>query len=1113
MYKLDNGALVLSPSDLVGHAACAHRTVLDRQLADGLISKPQRDDPMLDLLVNRGVRHEDAVLAAFKIEGRSVAEIPDDGVSLEERARLTEEALRAGPDVIYQATFFDGRWRGHADCLLKRADRPSPSQPWSYDVADTKLGSKPKPAALLQMAMYGEQLERVIGLGPELLIVITGDGVWHTTPAADVASYARAQRDALEAALAAPPATTYPEPVAACDICRWQPDCERRRRDDDHLSLVAGMRRDHTRKLVDLGYPTVKKLANGPLDPPGELAPVVYERLRHQAELQVRARETGVHCHEVLPPEAGRGFALLPPPSPGDLFLDLEGHPFEKLEYLWGLSDVKGDFTARWAHDDAAEKAAFEAVVDWIIATLDLHPDMHVYHYASYEQSALKRLMGKHATREAEVDRLLRGGVLVDLYKVVQGGVRVSRESYSIKQLEVFYEFVRTADVGNGALSVVVYEEWLGSRDQALLDDIERYNEEDVASTLALRDWLETLRLEAEALAEVDRPDERDTEPNERVREENALVARLVAALDAAEARAPDDEQRSALHLLSGLVDYFRREAKPDWWAFYARQEMSGEDLVDETSSIGLTTGPIDVGAIKSSTVWRYEFPSQETKVGIGDPVVAAASTETIGEVVGIDAEAGWVDVRRASRRDPVVCDGLLPGPPFNDTQLRQALYRFVNGVLASGVDGSGDYRAARDLLRRGPPRVLPADAPVGETDSGRAIRLGASLDDGCLPVQGPPGSGKTWTGARLALDLIEQGKRVGVTAFSHRAIGNILRAIAEAAQERGVELRIVQKCNEDDDCDVPGVVPARSPHDVAELAEDADVVAGTAWLWAREELRDLVDTILIDEAGQMSLAYSLVVATAARNLVLLGDPQQLAQPAKGVHPDGAAVSGLEHVLAGRAVIPERLGVFLAATHRLAPAVCDFVSESFYDGQLKVAGGCQLQRVLGDDDLAGAGVRWLPVVHEGRRSSAVEEADVVAEVVRSVLGRPWVDRSGVERPIGVRDVLVLAPYNVQVGLIRARVPEGVRVGTVDKLQGQEAAVVVYSTTTSTADDIPRGLDFLYSPNRFNVAVSRARALCVLVGSPELLHARCRTIDQVRLVNTMCRYVEYASDAG
>jgi uncharacterized protein len=288
--------------------------------------------------------------------------------------------------------------------------------------------------------------------------------------------------------------------------------------------------------------------------------------------------------------------------------------------------------------------------------------------------------------------------------------------------------------------------------------------------------------------------------------------------------------------------------------------------------------------------------------------------------------------------------------------------------------------------------------------------------------------------------------------------------------------------------------------------------VGGTAFLFARPDMEAVLDHLVVDEAGQMSLANALAVAGSAHNLVLVGDPQQLPQPVQGTHPPGVGVSALEHFLGDEETMPDHLGVFLDRTWRMHPALCSFVSELSYEERLKpVAGeGLERQAVAEGPLVAGSGVRWVPVDHAGDRQSSADEAGAVGRLVDALVGRPYTDRHGRVRPLTGQDLLVVAPYNAQVHEIAAVVTSEVRVGTVDRFQGQEAPVVIVSLTASSAADIPRGMEFLYSHNRLNVAVSRARALAVVVGSPELLAAPCHTVEQMKLVNGLCRFVEYAS---
>jgi uncharacterized protein len=296
----------------------------------------------------------------------------------------------------------------------------------------------------------------------------------------------------------------------------------------------------------------------------------------------------------------------------------------------------------------------------------------------------------------------------------------------------------------------------------------------------------------------------------------------------------------------------------------------------------------------------------------------------------------------------------------------------------------------------------------------------------------------------------------------------------------------------------------------VVDLADGVDIVAGTAWMFAREEFDQRLDFLIVDEAGQLSLANAVSIGGAARNLVLVGDPLQLAQPSKGTHPAGAGASALDHVLGTAETLPEDIGVFLDLTHRLHPKICAFISEVVYEDRLRPAPGLERQRISGEDELGGSGLRWRPVHHGGNRTASSEEAGEVASCVAQLLGRTFTGRDGEERTVGLEDILVVAPYNAQVRLLKEKLPDCAVVGTVDRFQGRQAPIVICSMTTSNIDQIPRGMEFLLSRNRLNVAVSRAQALTIVIASPELLGVRCRSVKQLRLANGLCRFVEMAS---
>ncbi|HEX7536395.1 MAG TPA: TM0106 family RecB-like putative nuclease [Dermatophilaceae bacterium] len=1121
------GHLVLSPTDLTKHLACPHVTTLDlAALDDPGRGGAKTADDALNLVFSKGMDHERAYLERLGQAGLGIVEIPTryDVAGRVEAEQQTLAAMRTGADVIYQATFYDGQWGGQADFLL-RTDRPGGLGDWSYDIADTKLARRLKVPALLQMATYAERLAELQGVPPQFLTVVTGDGVERPWRLADVASYARRARGRLRTAVEGRPATEA-VPVGHCSQCRWKTTCGDRWESADDLSLVAGMRKGHRQALLEAGISTVADLGSAsPGDLPRDIGRSSRERLAQQARLQIVERTTGAPAYELLAPEPGRGpsgLLALPTPSPGDVYLDFEGDPFAHdgagREYLAGLWDRHGTFTSWWAHSFEREQTLTEQLLDDLTGRLRADPEMHVYHYAAYEQSALKRLTGRHGTRETELDALLRGERFVDLYAVVRGGIRISKPSYSIKKLEDFYwgqtrTAASEAEVADAMTSVVEYERFLVDGDQTILDSIERYNREDVRSTHDLHEWLEDRRAELETVHGV--------QPRPGVKDGAATDD--ASAAEQAEAALADRLRDSEQALLAGLVGWHRRENRPRWWEFFRVGDLDDEMLVEDGSTIGGLSAPVRVGEVKASFLWRYDFEPQDCKLSVGKSAIDVNDPHSaLGEVVELDPVAGHIVLKRGKRVEPAHPRGFGPSGPINVTVLQSSIARVGAQVLA------GESPLGRALLERRVPLQLvrsPAvQSPVasspegqlplglsepqvnaGESPSALVIRVGRSLSGEVLAVQGPPGSGKTYTGAALIRALLDDGLRVGVTALSHKVINNLLTAVDRPA---------LQKWEEQDDDGRSGQVTIVGANDVVAGALSggtANLVGGTAWLWAREDMQDLVDVLVVDEAGQFSLANAVAVSSAARSMVLLGDPQQLTQPTQAVHPDGAGISALDHLLDGHDTIPADRGIFLDKTYRMHPAITSFVSQTSYDGRLGSVEGLGLQRVEAGGVLSGSGLRWLPVTHEGNTSASDEEAAVVAALVDDVCGGTWVDRRGAERRLTLGDVLIVAPYNRHVARLVDRLPAGARVGTVDKFQGQQAPVVIYSTASSSAQDAPRGVDFLYDLHRLNVAVSRARALTVIVASPQLLDAEVHTPEQLRAVNALCHYVEEAAE--
>jgi predicted RecB family nuclease len=1121
VLKSSDGVLVLSATDLTNHLGCLHLTQQRRAIALGLRAKPAvMADAHADLVRERGIAYEAEVLE------RLAAAVGGDYVNLSAHetwtadglvrgAVDTEAAMRSGVALIYQATFFDGRWQGRTD-FLRRVEAPSDLGPYSYVVIDTKLARDVKPYVVHQLCLYNRLLGEKQGLEPDDAFVILGNGDEVRVELHRYRALHRHTARLLERAVDRAPIELYPEPTAHCGICSLDRECDARRRADDHLSLVAGARRDYRAKLVREQIDTVALVAAAA--PEREIAELSHQRfevLRHQAALQVESRTTHLPTRRQLRPERQRGYALLPMPSPGDIFFDLEGDPYVGtdggIEYLWGWTNADGSYHCRWAHDEHEERAALCEFIGVVQATRAAYPGMHVFHYAAHEKSKLRSLAQKYGVLERAVDEWLRTDVLVDLFAVVRQGLQVGEEGYSLKQLERHHAFQRKERaVREGGGSIIAYESWLKTRDPSLLESIRAYNEEDCESTASLYRWLlGAMRPEAAAEYGVDFDELAKPAADEKyagptwLPDVLALIARLHEGLP--ELAEDDDDEQSLRRLLGELVLYHYRESKPQYWTWFDLKAKTPIELVLDREAIGLIELDRSVAPIahKSSLDWTYRIPLQETKLSSGTVMDPATDDNHILVRVGED----HVVLRRGRHAEPPQPTALIARQPPDGKPMREALCNVAECVL----DRSDRFHTALALLRRESPRLRSGELGP-EVEQLVSATLG--LDRSVLPVQGPPGTGKTYRGARMIVAALQAGQRVAVCAFSHGAIQNLLHAIEECAHEAGFAFRGVYKPKDDDPYASPHELIGVTTDNAETLDESFQLVAGTSWLLSLPGHRERFGTVFIDEAGQFSLASAVAVAPCAECAVLLGDPQQLPQVNQASHPYGAGASVLEHLLGGHDTVQEGCGVLLDESWRMHPSVTAFVSEGSYDGKLRSRDACSLRRVDSAGAISGAGLRCLGVDHAERVQDSPEEADAIAAACRDLLADGTVtDEKGATRRLLPRDIMVVAPYNMAVARIRRAVPEGVRVGTVDMFQGREAAVVFFAMTCSTGEDVPRGLDFLFSRNRFNVAISRAQCIAVLVHSPRLLDADCQSLSQMALVDGVCRFVEMSSPAA
>lgn len=1177
MILLD-GRVVLSASDLRTAAACEFALVAALD-----VLRKRRDpvedpaDAMLDRVSALGDQHEQAHLLRLRdAHGGGVRTMPvPPGRSAESLQRAMADTLAALADpsveVLAQATLFDGRFVGRADFLERT--------PAGWLVSDTKLARHANVAALLQIGAYAALLEDAgVRVAPTARLVL-GDGETRDDPLAEILPVYRARRERLEAVVAdheagGERARWGDERWLACGRCAT---CQAEAEASRDLLLVAGMRGPTRRRLLDAGIRTVEDLAasSGPV---AEVRPRMLERLRAQARLQL-AQDTdpeGRVSYELVDTEALR---RMPPPDPGDVFFDFEGDPLwhERgsadwgLEYLFGMVEVDTGtprFGAFWAHDRAEEKQALVDFVEHVTQRRRRFPGLHIYHYAPYETSALLRLSARHGVCENEIDQLLRDGVFVDLYAVVRAAVRVSQRSYSIKKLEPLYMEAREEDVQGGAESIVAYHEY----EQALVDgrfdeakqrlvDIADYNEKDCESTFLLREWLLARRREVWGDAPSPAPDEVVESPvSDRRRAALDLEAAVRAHVDGVVAADRSPEQQGVA-LVGSAVLFHAREDKPKWQEHYERLHLpisewrsaDGVFVVDAVEVVddwhlpprarkarrrlrlhGEPTRnlPLQPGA-KVSAV--YAVPTPEGIVaGVHDAHGASGSGMTVLTAQDSPTTAGWVrQVLEVEETQPgpspheVGPVALVPNDTVRTDSIDDAIAEIAEQVRRTG---RLPVSAGTDLLVRRPPRLragAPLPSPGGPGgDIGAVTSALLAMDDSYVAVQGPPGTGKTYVGAHVIADLVAQGWSVGVTAQSHAAVENVLTTLVTSA---GVAADQVGKAGARA-ADPPWTALAKAD-DVAGFAAAhraagrGYVVGGTAWDLTNTKRvgRGELDLVVIDEAGQFSLAKALAVSVAARRLLLLGDPQQLPGVTTGVHAEPVDTAALVWLAGDAAVLPSELGYFLSTTWRMHPALTACVSDLSYEGRLT-----SNVDVTGRRTLEGIepGLHVRLVDHRDNSTHSDEEAEEVVRLVRDLLGREWSDPSATvdDAPVGPRpltdgDIVVITPYNAQVGRIRQALLDagltGVaeRVGTVDRFQGQEAVVAIVSMAASSHTDVSRGMGFLLDRHRLNVAVSRGKHAAFLVRSSVLTDFSPGSPDELVALGAFLRLCDSAVSVG
>ena len=1146
---------------------------LDAQgLFDGKRPEPT---PLDNQLFTDGLRHEKELVLNLKKQGFRIAEL--NGKQIESDYLGTKKAMAEGFDFIWQASLQNEEMRGCAD-LLRKIEGSSPFGNWSYIPIECKLSSSIKTTFLVQACAYCELLTPILGELPSRFELYLGGGKFEQFATEKFWAWYQLLRTRYRNFRQGFNPVAIPENVPG-DHGRWSEFLDEKLKESRDLMLVANIRQTQRLKLKKAGIQTIDELANSSDDIHiSGLSRESFHQLLDQAKLQTKSKKEDGKPHYILRKIVeGKGLTILPKENEGDIWFDLEGvqDPVhgDQLEYLIGAAyrDVNSfeepyAYKDWWAHSRKEEKKMFENWVEWVQVRRRQYENLKIYHYGNYEKSAIRRLSQQYSTKEEIVDEWLRSELLVDLLPVVTGAIVLGEDSYSIKKVEKLYMDSREADVATACDSVVAYRKWEASNEPSIpgvapdgspqLNAIKKYNRDDCISTVLLHNWLLERRNEQGLPDEplgilVENKESKKANPLEILRDE--LIEELPEDLKLFPKKGVIEKNSTiddlgcrgmswgVQRILAHLLPFHHREAKVSWWSYFDRKKkaaLNPDELQEDNEAIEGAIWKSKYSKESKRTGADYHTfkfdPSQDLKLyrGTGEAArltLEIASTGLKLDVDKLDVERGEVTLKypwskKNKRRKEGLSEGLpdssctllnLPADiakPLRDRLEEQAqrwVYKeeplpkaFQQLLERQSVDG---LSVLNELVKDSPKQlpILLADFLVDHSSK-------------TIALQGPPGTGKSTVTAKLIAELLKRDKRIAISSNSNPAINNLLVKTRAICDQYDLDEQIVKCTSQKEDSQLSNYgIPLIPP---AVIANEMTVVGGTTWSFSREEMSDQFDVLVIDEAGQMSMANLLVMARCAKSILLVGDQQQLSQPTKASHPGESGDSCLEYLIKGANVVPKDKGIFLSRSWRMEPSITKMVSQLFYDKQLKANPQNKLNVIewnhpclkTSGEIFPNAGLVFDAVNHQGRSVRCDEEINKIEKIVDALLGGTYrySQTEGVKSGvITAKDILVTAPYNVQVNKLQDRLKGKAKVGTVDKFQGQEAPIAIHSLTASSGNDAPRGISFLLEPNRLNVAVSRAQCLSIVVGSTGLAIGLINTVEEAEQVNRLCRIMD------
>ncbi len=1080
------------------------------------------------LRLEKGLLHEVWYFSELKKKYSKVKDIKKlKGLSKEEKIKETIKALKEGYDLIYGGWLKSGNWSGELDFLEINKKVKSDLGSWSYEITDTKHSSKVKGDHIYQQCIYTNLLKDVQGILPEKFYILLKDKTKQPIKIKEVYDTFLFHKNSYEKFLLNGISKTKPEKCSFCNLCDWSNHCDNEWRNKRHPNQVLGNNRKNCQKFYQAGIKTYDEIAK--LDYKTKIEGLreetKIERIE-QAKLQIEAEKKGTPIFK--PKEENfvlnKGFNLLPKESACDLFFDIEGvqdYVFPgRLEYLFGIyyeEDGEKIFKPFWAHNKKEEKKTVINFFEFTKKHFTKYPHAKIYHYAPYEITTLERLTSMLKVHGVDYDHYLNLGKFVDLFRVIKQAINVSQKSYSLKDIEKYYDFKRSGDIQKGDVSEEFYIQWMETKDQKLLDQIGEYNKQDCLSTFKLRKWL--LRIKPEQTKWfVPEKEQIDLRPHEEVLLEYQKKFN--------ESKLKD---KPMIKLLSDIIGYYLREMKPSWREFFDRKHLSHEELIDENECIG-NMKLVSQLQDKRSFEFKFLFPPQEYKLKKGDRVIIANNNDpdrddSAGTIKELDQVNRSVVLRKGiSKEKKQLPRTLSIGKKLMKHSLYDKLNKNIYDFCENILENKKGYDALKCFLNRDIPNIKDLKSGDKIIKSENFIKeipdIISRLNSSCIFIQGPPGTGKTFHSSNAIVELLKKNKKVAVTANSHKVIHNLLERVENIATKQDFNFKGLKKGNPNDrDSFYDGKLIKTESNEKKYIDGLKDnkilLYSGTKFHLSSWYYRSKIDYLFIDEASQFSLADLIALGGITKNIVLVGDQLQLGQPTQGSHPNLSGYSVLDYLLEGKDTVPANMGIFLTRTYRMHPNINAFISENFYENKLLTDISAESRKVNYPKNffINNDGIHTILMDHIDCSQTSEAEFKKIDEIIKKLLGQKFIDSDKTERPLMISDFLIISPYNAQVNFLLERLPKGTRCGTIDRFQGQEAPITIISMTSSDVENLPRDKSFFFNRNRLNVAVSRAQCSSIILFNPNLLESAPTDYEQFKLINNFQKLMKFEVKTG